>query len=58
MKMELVLYGKTFLTDPNCLPFIRKSLIGHVTLALALVTKKNDICWLKMCLRDFTTKDH
>jgi hypothetical protein len=34
--MELVSYGKTLPTDPDCLPFIKKGLIRHVTYALAI----------------------
>jgi hypothetical protein len=38
--MELASYGKKLLTDPNFMPFIRKSLIGHITLASAFGYKE------------------
>jgi hypothetical protein len=51
--MKLVSYEKALPTDLDCLSLIRKGLIGHVLLALALAFgygKKKDICRLKMII--------
>jgi hypothetical protein len=51
--MKLASYGKKLLTDPNCLSFIRKSLIGQVTLASAFGYEEKGYLKAKIMFKGF-----